>query len=214
MTITQCVKGYFSLNICPSQTVASEKELLCSMVKLQVLHADVIKWKHFPRYWPFVRGIHRSPVNSLHKGQWRGSLMFALICAWINAWVNNLETGDLRRHQAHYDVILMLRCSMKSPGIFTVQVFFAWLMKVVHFNNFKRLRKLSISYPTLKKIMMKFDDMGSKSKSTFCNDTDLMYIFVDICVFIYEKINSRESNKILVTQISCYQISQHITMTS
>ena len=20
---------------------------------------DVIKWKHFPRYWPFVRGIHR-----------------------------------------------------------------------------------------------------------------------------------------------------------
>ena len=32
-------------------------------------HDDVIKWKHFPRYWPFVRGIHRSPVNSPHKGQ-------------------------------------------------------------------------------------------------------------------------------------------------
>ena len=30
-------------------------------------HDDVIKWKHFPRYWPFVRGIHRSPVNSPHK---------------------------------------------------------------------------------------------------------------------------------------------------
>ena len=39
-------------------------------------HDDVIKWKHFPRYWPFVRGNHRSPVNSPHKGQWRGSLMF------------------------------------------------------------------------------------------------------------------------------------------
>ena len=26
-------------------------------------HNDVIKWKHFPRYWPFVRGIHRSPVR-------------------------------------------------------------------------------------------------------------------------------------------------------
>ena len=25
---------------------------------------DVIKWKHFPRYWPFVRGIHRSLVDS------------------------------------------------------------------------------------------------------------------------------------------------------
>ena len=43
-------------------------------------HDDVIKWKHFPRYWPFVRGIHRSPGNSPHKGQWRGALMFSLIC--------------------------------------------------------------------------------------------------------------------------------------
>ena len=34
---------------------------------------DVIKWKHFPRYWPFLRGIHRSPVNSPHKEQWRGA---------------------------------------------------------------------------------------------------------------------------------------------
>ena len=33
------------------------------------LHDDVIKWKHFPRNWPFVRGIHRAPVNSPHKGQ-------------------------------------------------------------------------------------------------------------------------------------------------
>ena len=40
---------------------------------------DVIKWKHFPHYWPFVRGIHRSPVNSPHKGQWHGALMFTLI---------------------------------------------------------------------------------------------------------------------------------------
>ena len=45
-------------------------------------HDDVIKWKHFPHYWPFVRGIHRSPVNSPHKGQWRGALMFSLMCAY------------------------------------------------------------------------------------------------------------------------------------
>ena len=68
---------------------------------------DVIKWKHFPRNWPFVRGIHRSPVNSTHKGQWRGALMFSLICFWINDWVNNLEAGDLRRYRLHYDVIVM-----------------------------------------------------------------------------------------------------------
>ena len=70
-------------------------------------HDDVIKWKHFPRYWSFVRGIHRSPVNSPHKGQWRGALMFSLICAWINDWVNNGEAGDLRRHRTHDDVIVM-----------------------------------------------------------------------------------------------------------
>ena len=71
-------------------------------------HDDVIKWKPFPRYWPFVRGIHRLPVNSPHNGHWRGTLMFSLICAWINGSVNNREAGDLRRHRAHYDVIVMV----------------------------------------------------------------------------------------------------------
>ena len=70
-------------------------------------HDDVIKWKHFPRYWPFVRGIHRSPVNSTHKGQWRGALMLPLICVWTNAWVSNRDAGDLRRNRVHYDVTEM-----------------------------------------------------------------------------------------------------------
>ena len=46
------------------------------------IHDDVIKWKHFPRNWPFVRGIHRSPVNYPNKAQWRVALMLSLICAW------------------------------------------------------------------------------------------------------------------------------------
>ena len=49
----------------------------------------------------------QSPVNSPHKGQWRGALMFSWICAWINASVHNREAGTLRRHRAHYDVIAM-----------------------------------------------------------------------------------------------------------
>ena len=73
----------------------------------QLCHDDAIKRKPFPRYWPFVRGIHQSPVNSLHKGQWRGGLMFSLLCARINGWVNNGEAGDLRRYRAHYDVTVM-----------------------------------------------------------------------------------------------------------
>ena len=72
-----------------------------------IWHNDVIKWKHFPRCWPFVWGLHRSPVNFPHKGQWRGALMFSLICAWINGWVKNREAGDLRCHRTHYDVIVM-----------------------------------------------------------------------------------------------------------
>ena len=43
------------------------------------------------------------PVNSPHKGQWRG----ALICARINDWVNNREASDLRRHRGHHDVNVM-----------------------------------------------------------------------------------------------------------
>ena len=68
-------------------------------------------WRHqmetFPRYWPFVRGIPRAAVNSPHKGQWRGALIFSVICVWINGWVNNGEAGDLRRYRAHYYVSVM-----------------------------------------------------------------------------------------------------------
>ena len=71
-------------------------------------YIDVIKWKHFPRYWPFVWRIHRPSVNSPHKDQWRGALMLSLICTWINGWVNNREAGDLRRHRAHSDVTVMM----------------------------------------------------------------------------------------------------------
>ena len=67
----------------------------------------MIKWKHFLGYWPFVQGIQRSPVNSPHKGQWREALTFSLICAWINGWVTNREAGDLRRHYAHCNIIVM-----------------------------------------------------------------------------------------------------------
>ena len=72
-----------------------------------IQHDDAIKWKHFSRNWSFGRAIHRSPVNSPHKGQWRGALMLALICVWIIDWVNNRAAGDLRRYRAHYDVIVM-----------------------------------------------------------------------------------------------------------
>ena len=48
-----------------------------------------------------------SLVNSPHKSRWRRALVFSLICAWINGWVNNREAGDLRCHHAYYDVTVM-----------------------------------------------------------------------------------------------------------
>ena len=61
-------------------------------------HDDVTKRKHFPR--------NRSPVNSPHKGRWRGALMFSLMCAWINGWVNNGEAGDSSHHRTHTTSLL------------------------------------------------------------------------------------------------------------
>ena len=55
-------------------------------------HDDVIKWKHFPCYWPFVPGIHRWSVNSPHKGQWHGALVFSLTCV-LNKRLNKQYWG-------------------------------------------------------------------------------------------------------------------------
>ena len=70
-------------------------------------HDDVIKLKHIPHHWPFVRAIHRAPVDFPYKGQWREALMFPLICAWTNGWANNWDAGDLRSHRALYDITVM-----------------------------------------------------------------------------------------------------------
>ena len=69
------------------------------------------RWRHqmetFSALLALCGGIHRSSVDFPHKGQWRVALMFSLICAWINGWVNIREAGDLRRHRSHYDVTVM-----------------------------------------------------------------------------------------------------------
>ena len=95
-----------------------------------LVHDDVMKWKNFPRYWPLVWGIHRSPVNSPHKGQWHGTLMLSLICFWINGWVNNREAGDLRRYRAHYDVSVMMWPSRYSAEQNTVLIFVKYSLAI------------------------------------------------------------------------------------
>ena len=91
----------------PLKNIPSSIRNVAVVIAEETIHDDVIKWKHFPHYWPFVRGIQWSPVNFPHKGQSRGVLMFSLICARLIGWVNNRGAGNLRRHRAHYDVIVM-----------------------------------------------------------------------------------------------------------
>ena len=112
----QCVwihmihKHFFSqISLLAGWNWNSYMQLWLSARHLRLMHDDVIKWKHFPGYWPFVRGFTSHRWIPLTKGQWRRALMFPLICAWINGWVSNRGAGDLRRRRAHYDVPVMAR---------------------------------------------------------------------------------------------------------
>ena len=113
-------------------------------------HDDVIKWKYFPRHWPFVRGIHQWPVKSPHKrlvtrsfdvffygwvndreaGDWRRHrapydvIVVVILCSaaasWNCIWTNNRDAGDLRHHRAHYDVMVMREKYIKTYIGFTL----------------------------------------------------------------------------------------------
>ena len=64
--------------------------LSCSLCN--PFHNDVIKWKPFPRYWPFVWGIHRSRWIPLTKASDAELWCFLLSTPWIRGWVNYHET--------------------------------------------------------------------------------------------------------------------------
>ena len=76
-----------------------------------------------------MQGLHRSPVNWLHKGQWCGALMFSLICDWLNGWVNNREAGDLRHYRAHYDVTVMVQFTSNRSSAGTNITRASWHLK-------------------------------------------------------------------------------------
>ena len=89
----------------------------CSLTSCQAQYITILRcirfswWRHqmetFSALLAPCAGIYRSPVNSPHKGQWRGALMFLWSAPWIKGWVNNRKAGDLRRNRAQYDVIVI-----------------------------------------------------------------------------------------------------------
>ena len=67
-------------------------------------------------FWPGANQPWKRPMIDQVWGElsrhddvikWKQALMFSLIYAWINDWVNSREAGDLRRQHGHYDVIVM-----------------------------------------------------------------------------------------------------------
>ena len=64
---------------------------LVSYFDLVALHDDVIKWKHFPRNWPFVRGIHRSrwiPRTSASDAE-----LWCFFDLLLNKWLSKQPWG-------------------------------------------------------------------------------------------------------------------------
>ena len=47
----------------PRSGYASEIRCVTITYGIAVMHDDFIKWKHYPRNWPFLRGIHRGPAQ-------------------------------------------------------------------------------------------------------------------------------------------------------
>ena len=93
-------------------------------------HDDVIKWKHFPRSWPFVKGIHWSPVVPLTNDNRFGALIWSLLLDWTNRWINSRVTGDSR----HLDTNVTSQwChdlpSHKKPPISIVALIAHWCKK-------------------------------------------------------------------------------------
>ena len=62
----------------------------------------------FPRHWHFVKALHRPTLDSPNKGPVALvlALMFSLMLDWRNGW-NIGVAGELRHHNAHYDVSVM-----------------------------------------------------------------------------------------------------------
>ena len=87
-------------------------------------------WRHqmetFSALLALCAGNSTVPVNSPYKGQWRGALMFSLIYAWINDWVNSREAGDLRHQRDHYDVIVMDECHCWNLRMISKHWFIIW----------------------------------------------------------------------------------------
>ena len=135
-------------------------------VMKHIAHDDVIKWKHFARYRPFVRGIHWSPVDSPHKGQWSGALKVSLICT-VNKRLSKQSWGWWFETPSRW---LWHHCNETIAGALGEVVGIPDIPNYIHRNLFyspaTKIMCLSI-YLSVRKIVEK----GMKGYSLSCQDT-------------------------------------------
>ena len=137
-------------------TLDTTKTYRCKIpFKRHLNHNDVIKWKHFPRYWPFVRGIHWSPVNSPYKGQWRRALIFSLICAWIQLLCfNYIFTLDLT---PGFNGLVKLHDEKRNRFLHTHLTVTFW--KLLLFQNYSDQCLKSLAFGILCVLYWRYDDI-------------------------------------------------------
>ena len=157
---------------------------------MQIWHNDVIKWEYFPCYWPFVRGIHWSPTDFRHKGQWRRDLMYYLIYAWTNGWADNIVAGDLTPHCAYCDITVMVLhvtngiCLFQNYVNYTI-VYLSYSNKSIESPAFL-MRTPSIPHKTLFDLMPKLArryniTMTSHERHVVPNHRPLRCLFNSLC---------------------------------
>ena len=85
--------------------ISSDESWRCGNIEVPSCQNMVISWwRHKMETFSALLALcaGNSPVTGefTQIGQWRGALIFYLVCAWMN----DREAGDSRRHRAHYDV--------------------------------------------------------------------------------------------------------------
>ena len=113
------------------------------------LHDDVIKWKHFPRYWPLCGEFFDLRLNK--------------------CWVNNGDAGDSRRHLAHYDATVMLTQGCQALHVWKIS-------NSVNCSRKLTLWPLGDTACTLTPFPL--DKMAAISQTTYSNAVSLMKSFV------------------------------------
>ena len=80
-------------------------------VAVIVSHDDVIRWKHFPRYLPFVRGIHRGSTSGAELWCFLWSTLNKRLCEQSRRRWFEMPLRSLWRHSNEFHWI----CSFYSP---------------------------------------------------------------------------------------------------